>query len=157
MLYCGSVDSSMMQSLCCIITCRHWLDCVRCGQYEANTWCSIKKVYNWLPYRLEIYKLLNKTSSRIVLPPKVIFKNSTSSVYSSLYGMREKASLHIHWICSTRMIVLLALKPGQDKEQCCIKVAVVVVYKNGRFPMELEKYIKYFKTIQTKCWIGRWI
>ena len=54
-----------------------------------------------IPYRLEIYELLNRTSSRIivrvaaasglaqefqiVLPPKVKIKNSTSSVYSRLY------------------------------------------------------------------------
>ena len=52
-----------------------------------------------LPYRLDIYELLNRTSSRIVrvaaasglarefwilLPPNVRIKNSTSSVYSSL-------------------------------------------------------------------------
>ena len=55
-----------------------------------------------LPYRIDIYELLNRTSSRIVrvesaselaqefwieLPPKVKIKNSTSSVFSSLYGM----------------------------------------------------------------------
>ena len=55
-----------------------------------------------IPYRLDIYELLNRTSSeivrvaaasglaqgfRIVLSPKVKIKNSTSSVYSSLYGI----------------------------------------------------------------------
>ena len=55
-----------------------------------------------VPYRLDIYELLNRTSSRIVqkvaasrlareflivLPPKVKIKNRTSSVYSSLYGI----------------------------------------------------------------------
>ena len=56
-----------------------------------------------IPYRLDIYELLNRTSSRIVrvaaasgvaqefrivLSPKVKIKNSTSSVYSRLYGNR---------------------------------------------------------------------
>ena len=55
-----------------------------------------------VPYRLDIYELFNRTSSRIVLvaaanglaqelcivlPTKVKIKNSTSSVYSSLYGI----------------------------------------------------------------------
>ena len=55
-----------------------------------------------LPYWLDIYELLKGTSSRIVrvaaasglaqgfriiLPPKVKIKNSTSSVYSRLYGI----------------------------------------------------------------------
>ena len=54
-----------------------------------------------LPYRLDVYELLNRTSSWIVrvaaasglarefwivLPPKVKIKNRTSSVYSSQYG-----------------------------------------------------------------------
>ena len=58
-----------------------------------------------IPYRLDIYELLNRTSSRIVrvaaacglgqefrivLPPKVNVKNSTSSVYSSLYGNQTR-------------------------------------------------------------------
>ena len=58
-----------------------------------------------IPYRLDAYKLLNRTSSRIirvaaasgqvqefpiVLPPKVKIKNSARSVYSRLYGT------HVH-------------------------------------------------------------
>ena len=54
-----------------------------------------------VPYRLDIYELLNRTSSwiervaaasglvqefQIVLAPKVKIKNNTSSVYSRLYG-----------------------------------------------------------------------
>ena len=83
--------------------------------------CSDKKVrkmhcfiIHWklkgmkIPYRLDIYQLLNRTCSRIlrvaaasgvsqefriVLPPKVKIKNSTSSVYLSLYGkMNQTAS-----------------------------------------------------------------
>ena len=58
-----------------------------------------------IPHRLDIYELLNRTSSRIVrvaaasglaqefrivLQPKVNIRNSTSSVYSSLYGIYLK-------------------------------------------------------------------
>ena len=58
-----------------------------------------------VPYRRDVYEPLNRTSSRIVrvaassgvaqqfrieLPPKVEIKNSTSSVYSSLYAHRSR-------------------------------------------------------------------
>ena len=58
-----------------------------------------------IPYRLNIYELLKRMSSRIawvaavtgvaqefwmVLPPKVKIKNSTSSVYSHLYSIFDR-------------------------------------------------------------------
>ena len=64
----------------------------------------------YIPYRLDIFELLNRTSSRIVrvatasggaqefrivLPPKVKIKNSTSSVYSSQIGPFINKLIHL--------------------------------------------------------------
>ena len=66
---------------------------------EKGSSFTCASILKKVPYRLDIYELLNRKSSRIVrvaaasgvaqefrivLPPKI--KNSTRSVYSSLYG-----------------------------------------------------------------------
>ena len=69
---------------------------------------DIKLLKCRIEYRLDIYELLNRTSSRIirvaaasgvvqefriVISPKVKIKNSTSSVYSTLYGSQSNFDL----------------------------------------------------------------
>ena len=72
-----------------------------CTFLEVLNYCFIPKTAKDIPYRLDIYELLNRKSSLIVrvaaasgvahefliiIPPKVKIKNGTSSFYSSIYA-----------------------------------------------------------------------